>query len=78
MIVDFIGSWIVEVICKYLFADLAPKAIVTRGRERREARRAEELRVKQQKEQEEEEKRQLENIAELEREKSKLESKKRR
>ena len=35
-----------EVLCKWLFADLAPKAIVTRGRERREARRFEEAKAK--------------------------------
>ncbi|KAH9475933.1 Manganese-transporting ATPase 4 [Psilocybe cubensis] len=40
MLVDFIGCYIIEVICKYLFADLEPKPMITRGRERREARRA--------------------------------------
>ena len=44
MLADFAGSWLVEVICKYLLADLEPKHLVTRGRERREARRAEEVR----------------------------------
>ncbi|KAH9975290.1 ATPase [Lactifluus volemus] len=43
MIIDFIGCWAIEKVCKYLFADLEPKSIVTRGRERRERRRAEEL-----------------------------------
>jgi manganese-transporting P-type ATPase len=43
MIIDFIGCWAIEKVCKYLFADLEPKPIVTRGRERRERRRAEEL-----------------------------------
>ena len=44
MIIDFIGCWVIEQVCKYLFADLEPKSIVTRGRERRERRRgAEEL-----------------------------------
>jgi cation-transporting ATPase 13A1 len=43
MIIDFIGCWAIEKVCKYLFADLEPKSIVTRGRERREGRRAEEL-----------------------------------
>lgn len=42
MIVDFIGCWIIEVICKHIFADLEPKAMVTRGRDRRERRREEE------------------------------------
>ncbi|PCH41918.1 endoplasmic reticulum Ca-transporting P-type ATPase [Wolfiporia cocos MD-104 SS10] len=40
MIVDFVGCWLIEVVCKRLFADLEPKAMITRGRERREARRA--------------------------------------
>jgi len=40
MIIDFIGCWVIENICKYLFADLEPKSMVTRGRERRERRRA--------------------------------------
>ena len=39
MIVDFMGCWVIEVICKYLFADLEPKHMVTKGRERREQRR---------------------------------------
>lgn len=42
MIVDFIGCWIIEVVCKHIFADLEPKAMVTRGRDRRERRREEE------------------------------------
>ena len=43
MIIDFIGCWAIESVCKYLFADLEPKSIVTRGRERRERRRAGEM-----------------------------------
>jgi len=39
MIVDFLGCWVIEKVCKYLFADLEPKGLVTRGRERRERRR---------------------------------------
>lgn len=39
MIADFVGCWLVENICKRLFADLEPKEMVTRGRERREQRR---------------------------------------
>lgn len=46
MLADFIGCWIVEIACKHLFADIAPKPFVTRGRERRELRRAEEERLK--------------------------------
>jgi cation-transporting ATPase 13A1 len=42
MIIDFIGCWVIETVCKYLFADLEPKSLVTRGRERRERRRARE------------------------------------
>lgn len=45
MVIDFIGCWIIEIVCKYLFADLAPKAIVLRGRERRETRRREQEKV---------------------------------
>ena len=33
------GCWVIEVTCKYLFADLEPKHMVTKGRERREQRR---------------------------------------
>jgi len=43
MLADFVGSWLVEIICKHLFADLEPKPLVTRGRDRREARRVEEV-----------------------------------
>jgi cation-transporting ATPase 13A1 len=42
MVIDFIGCWAIESVCKYLFADLEPRSIVTRGRERRERRRASE------------------------------------
>lgn len=35
-----------EVLCKNVFADLEPGEMVTRGRERRERRRAEQERVK--------------------------------
>ncbi|KAG8757399.1 hypothetical protein FRC14_002103 [Serendipita sp. 396] len=66
MIGDFIGCWLVEVACKWLFADLAPKLIVTRGRERREARRAEELRIKEEKERIVREQNLQEEIARLE------------
>ncbi|KAI0045926.1 endoplasmic reticulum Ca-transporting P-type ATPase [Auriscalpium vulgare] len=40
MVLDFGGCWVIEKVCKYLFADLEPKGMVTRGRERREKRRA--------------------------------------
>lgn len=39
MLIDFVGCYIIEIICKYLFADLEPKPMITRGRERREQRR---------------------------------------
>jgi len=39
MLVDFVGCFVIEVTCKYLFADLTPRPFVTKGRERREKRR---------------------------------------
>ncbi|KAF5354144.1 hypothetical protein D9756_007291 [Leucocoprinus leucothites] len=42
MILDFVGYWVIEKVCKYLWADLEPKAMITRGRERREQRRLKE------------------------------------
>ncbi|RDX42013.1 endoplasmic reticulum Ca-transporting P-type ATPase [Lentinus brumalis] len=42
MIIDFAGCYVIEQVCKRLFANLEPKPMVTRGRERREKRRAEE------------------------------------
>ncbi|KAI0748843.1 endoplasmic reticulum Ca-transporting P-type ATPase [Fomes fomentarius] len=42
MVVDFVGCYVIEQVCKRLFANLEPKPMVTRGRERRERRRAEE------------------------------------
>ncbi|KAI0300122.1 endoplasmic reticulum Ca-transporting P-type ATPase [Multifurca ochricompacta] len=58
MIIDFIGCWVIEKVCKHLFADLEPKPIVTRGRERRERRRAAEELVRQGQETDSERKRQ--------------------
>jgi cation-transporting ATPase 13A1 len=46
MIIDFGGCYVIEKGCKYLFADLEPREMVTRGRERREKRRADEARIK--------------------------------
>lgn len=43
MILDFAGCWMIEFVCKRLFAELEPKSMITRGRERREKRRAEEV-----------------------------------
>jgi manganese-transporting P-type ATPase len=42
MIIDFVGCYIVHAGSKYFFASLEPAEIVTRGRERREARRIQE------------------------------------
>ncbi|RPD79485.1 endoplasmic reticulum Ca-transporting P-type ATPase [Lentinus tigrinus ALCF2SS1-7] len=42
MIIDFVGCFLIEQVCKRLFANLQPKSMITRGRERREKRRAEE------------------------------------
>jgi len=39
MVIDFAGCWIIELLCKHLFASLEPKSMVTRGRDRREKRR---------------------------------------
>ena len=39
MVIDFAGCWVIEVVCKHLFADLQPKAMITAGRDRREKRR---------------------------------------
>jgi manganese-transporting P-type ATPase len=46
MAADFVGCWLVEILCKALFADLVPKKLITKGRERRELRRQEEERIK--------------------------------
>jgi manganese-transporting P-type ATPase len=50
MVIDFIGCYIIEVVCKYLFADLEPKPLIKRGSERRAARRLEEAKLQIQKE----------------------------
>ncbi|KAI5116478.1 hypothetical protein M0805_003507 [Coniferiporia weirii] len=56
MIADFAGCWLVEVVCKYLFTESEPKEMITRGRERREARRrAEEVALREQAEAKKEE-----------------------
>lgn len=39
MLADFAGCFLIEKGCKAAFADLEPKELVTRGRERREERR---------------------------------------
>ena len=42
MVLDYVGCWFIENICKYLFANLEPRALITKGRERRDQRRLEE------------------------------------
>ena len=39
MIIDFIGCYIIEVVCKSLFANLELRHMITKGSERRQARR---------------------------------------
>jgi manganese-transporting P-type ATPase len=46
MAIDFAGCYIIEVGCKFLFAELEPKKMITRGRERREKRRKEQEALK--------------------------------
>ena len=46
MMVDFAGCYVIEKVCKRLFANLEPTELVTRGRERREKRRAQEDHLK--------------------------------
>ncbi|WVF71386.1 hypothetical protein IAT40_006190 [Kwoniella sp. CBS 6097] len=50
MILDFVGCYVVEKGCKILFASLEPTELVTRGRDRREKRRAEENKIKEEEE----------------------------
>ena len=40
MTLDYAGAWLAEITLNYLFADNLPKPVITRGTERREARRA--------------------------------------
>jgi len=47
MVVDYVGCWIIENCCKYLFASLEPRALITKGRERRDQRRLEEAKKAQ-------------------------------
>jgi cation-transporting ATPase 13A1 len=39
MLIDYGAAWVIEVVMKALFSDNRPKAIVTKGIERREERR---------------------------------------
>jgi len=45
MVLDFVGCGIIERMCKYFWADLEPKAMITKGRERREQRRLKEMAI---------------------------------
>ncbi|KAL8291698.1 hypothetical protein RQP46_001956 [Phenoliferia psychrophenolica] len=47
MVLDYGGAWIAEIVLKYLFADNQPKEMITRGIERREARRVVEAQEKE-------------------------------
>ncbi|GAA5974104.1 hypothetical protein JCM11641_003436 [Rhodosporidiobolus odoratus] len=47
MVLDYGGAWVADVVLKYFFADNQPKPLITRGRERREARREAEQREKE-------------------------------
>ena len=40
MAIDFAGCWVIEVVCKHLFADLKPKVMITRGSEHRAKQRS--------------------------------------
>ena len=40
MILDYGAAWAAEIVMKYFFSDHHPKPIITKGIERREARRA--------------------------------------
>lgn len=44
MFIDFAGAWIIDKVLKAIFASDTPKALITRGSERREARREAERR----------------------------------
>ncbi|GAA5951154.1 hypothetical protein JCM3765_002402 [Sporobolomyces pararoseus] len=39
MVLDYGGAWIADIVLKYFFGDTTPKELITRGSERREARR---------------------------------------
>ncbi|GAA5826152.1 hypothetical protein JCM11251_007183 [Rhodosporidiobolus azoricus] len=47
MVLDYGGAWLADIVLKYFFADNHPKPLITRGRERREARREAERREKE-------------------------------
>jgi len=78
MLADFAGSWLVEIICKHLLADLEPKRLVTRGRERREARRAREVEKLAEEKRIQEEREEVERLAAAARAVAELESRKTR
>ncbi|GAA5937029.1 ion-transporting P-type ATPase SPF1 [Sporobolomyces koalae] len=39
MVLDYGGAWLADIVLKYFFGDTTPKELITRGSERREARR---------------------------------------
>lgn len=45
MVIDYGGAWLTDIVLKSLLSDATPKEMITRGSERREARRAEEARL---------------------------------
>ncbi|GAA5850779.1 hypothetical protein JCM8547_009088 [Rhodosporidiobolus lusitaniae] len=47
MVLDYGGAWVADIVLKALFADNKPKALITRGSGRREARREAERREKE-------------------------------
>lgn len=44
MFIDFVGAWVIDKVLKAIFASDTPKSLITRGSERREARREAEKR----------------------------------
>ncbi|KAG6371009.1 hypothetical protein JVT61DRAFT_10730 [Boletus reticuloceps] len=45
MVVDIAGCWVIEMVCKYMFADLEPKPLIMHGQEQREQRQKEQVRM---------------------------------
>lgn len=44
MFIDFVGAWVIDKVLKAIFQSDKPKDLITRGSERREARREAEKR----------------------------------
>ncbi|CEQ39188.1 SPOSA6832_00699 [Sporobolomyces salmonicolor] len=47
MVLDYGGAWVADIVLKKLFGDTTPKELITRGSERREARREAEQRMRE-------------------------------